>query len=174
MTYHVKKSRKTRYTYRFVGLAIVFVCMTQVVAFIMGYGQSHKIGTFFAFAFTLYGIYLFINSFRSGAYDTDYEFQEKEFIIHTKYGKKSYTYDQITDINQIIPENELFYSIIQLTVEGKQYILPFSYKKEVADKIYSFLNERITTSTIIKDVKADKANLNDKKTSEKNEDEDNE
>ena len=59
-------------------------------------------------------------------------------------------------------------------MKRKDYVLPFSYKKEVADKIYSFLNERITTSTIIKDVKADKANLNDKKTSEKNEDEDNE
>ncbi|MBR6403701.1 MAG: hypothetical protein IKS48_10000 [Eubacterium sp.] len=157
MNYHVKKSRKTRYTYRFVGLAIVFVCVTQIVAFLMGYGHTHKIGTFFAFAFTMYGIYLFMNSFRSGAYDIDYEFKENEFIVHTKYGKKTYSYDQITDLNQIIPENELFYSIIQITVETKQFILPFSYKKEVADKIYAFLNERITTSTLIKDGKSDES-----------------
>ena len=157
MNYHVKKSRKSRYTYRFVGIAIVFVCVTQIVAFLMGYGQTHKIGTFFAFAFTIYGIYLLANSFRSGAYDIDYEFTDKEFIVHTKYGKKTYTYDQITDLNQIIPENELFYSIIQINVGTKQYILPFSYKKEVADKIYSFLNERITTSTLIKEGKSDES-----------------
>lgn len=149
MNYHVKKSRRTRFTYRFVGISIFVLCGSQVVLFAMGYGQTHKIATFIAFAFALYGAYIFINSFRGSAYDIDYEFREKEFVVHTKYGDKTYTYEQITDLNQIIPENEFLYSIIQIYVGKKQYILPFSYKKEVADKIYAFLNERVTTRTIL-------------------------
>ena len=114
----------------------------------MGYGQSHKFGTFIAAAFCMYGIYLFLNSFRSGAYDIDYEFRDDDFMIRTRYGEKVYTYDEITDLNQIIPENEMIYSIIQIVIGSKQYVLPFSYKKEVADKLYAFLNERVVTQTL--------------------------
>ena len=78
--------------------------------------------------------------------------RQDDFVIHTKYGDKRHTYDEIGDLNQIIPENEMYYSIIQITIGRKQYILPFSYKKEVADKIYSFLNERVTTKTLELDV----------------------
>ena len=60
INYHVRKKKRTRYTFRLVGLAITIICVSQVVAFFMGYGRSHKIGTFFAFVFGLYGIYLLI------------------------------------------------------------------------------------------------------------------
>ena len=143
MNYHVKKRKKSRYTYRLVGFGIFLVCMSQIVAFVMGFGQEHRFGTIVAFAFLLYGIYLFAASFRSAAYDMDFEFRDSDFVVHTVYGEKTYSYDEVTDLNQIIPENELFYSIIQIGIGKKQFILPFSYKKEVADKIYSFLKEHV-------------------------------
>ena len=152
INYHVKKKRRTRYTLRIVGFATVLVCMSQVFMFIMGYGRGYKISTFICMLLSIYGFYLFFNSFRSAAYDIDYEFNQDDFVIHTKYGDKRHTYDEIGDLNQIIPENEMYYSIIQITIGRKQYILPFSYKKEVADKIYSFLNERVTTKTLELDV----------------------
>ncbi|MCR5543365.1 MAG: hypothetical protein K6F55_04375 [Eubacterium sp.] len=148
INYHVKKKRRTRYTFRFVGLAITVICMSQIVAFVIGYGQNHKFGTFIAGLFCLYGIYLFLNSFRSGAYDIDYEFRDADFVIHTRYGDKVHKYSDITDMNQVIPENEMVYSLIQIVIGKKQYILPFSYKKEVADKLYAFLNERVVTQTL--------------------------
>ena len=148
LNYHVRKNRRTRYTLRIVGFTTILVCMSQIVAFLMGYGRGYKIGTFIAFALCMYGFYLFFNSFRSGAYDIDYEFNHDYFIIHTKYGDRKHTYDEIGDLNQIIPENEALYSIIQITIGKKQYLLPFSYKKELADQIYTFLNERITSQTL--------------------------
>lgn len=156
LNYHVKKRKRTRYTLRIVGFVTILVCMSQIIAFIMGYGQGYKIGTFIAFILCLYGFYLFFNSFRSAAYDIDYEFNQDDFVIHTRYGDKRHTYDEIGDLNQIIPENDLFYSMIQITIGKKQYLLPFSYKKEVADKIYMFLNERVTTKTLELDIEEKK------------------
>ena len=148
LNYHVKKRKRTRYTLRIVGFVTILVCMSQIIAFIMGYGRGYRIGTFIAFVLCLYGFYLFFNSFRATAYDIDYEFNKEDFVIHTRYGDKKHTYDEIGDLNQIIPENDMFYSMIQITIGKKQYLLPFSYKKEVADKIYAFLNERVTTKTL--------------------------
>ena len=62
INYHIRKKKKTRYTFRIVGLAIALICVSQVIAFAMGYGRAHKVGTFFAFLFGIYGIYLFSSS----------------------------------------------------------------------------------------------------------------
>ena len=119
----------------------------------MGYGG--RVAAILAGLFAIYGLYIFIYSFRAGAYDMDYEFGEEEMTVKSRYGSKSYTYDQITGLDQIIPENELLYSIIHITIDKKDFIIPFSYKKEVADQIYTFLNERVTTKTLEKDVEKD-------------------
>ncbi|MBO4863582.1 MAG: hypothetical protein J5517_04410 [Eubacterium sp.] len=166
INYHVKKRKRTRYTLRLVGFVTVLVCMSQIIAFLMGYGRGYKIGTFIAGILCLYGFYLFFNSFRSAAYDIDYEFRKDDFVIHTRYGDKHHTYDEIGDLNQIIPENDMFYSIIQITIGKKQYLLPFSYKKEVADKLYAFLNERVVTKTLELDVKKPEENDSDGNDSE--------
>ena len=141
--YHVRKRRRTRYTYRFAGIVIMMVCISQVVMFVMGYGHAYKIGTILAFGFALYGFYLFINSFRAGAYDIDYEFRDEDFIVHTKWGDRHYTYGDVNDISQVMPENENIYSLIHISVKRADYVLPFSYKKEVADKIYTYVNDRV-------------------------------
>ena len=135
-----------------VGFTIVLVCLTQVAGFVMGYGG--RFAAILAGLFAIYGIYIFIYSFRASAYDMDYEFGEDEFTVKSVYGAKNYSYDEVTGLDQIIPENEMLYSIIHLNVGKKSFIIPFSYKKEVADQIFTFLNERITTKTLEKDVQA--------------------
>ncbi len=142
INYHIRKKKRTRYTFRLVGLAITIICVSQVVAFFMGYGRSHKIGTFFAFVFGLYGIYLFISSFKGRFYNTDYEFKEEEFTVRTHRGEKTYPYSDITDLNMIIPQNELIYSIIQIVVGKEQFLMPFTLKKDVASQIYELLCEK--------------------------------
>ena len=150
--YHVKKKRRTRYTYRFVGFAIALVCISQVIMFFMGYGRSYKIGTFVAFAFMIYGIYLFISSFRAGAYDIDYEFRDEDFVVHTRWGVKTYSYSDVSDISQVIPENEMIYSLIHISVLKDDYVIPFSYKKDVADTIYTYINDRVTSSKLNEEI----------------------
>lgn len=142
INYHVKKSKRTRLTYRLLGIVVIIVCASQVVMFILGYGRSHKLGTILAFALLIYGIYLFINSFRPGAYNMDYEFRDTDFTVHTRYGDKVYKYSDITNLSHIIPENEILYSLIHITIGKTDYVLPFSLKKDVAEKIYNFLDER--------------------------------
>ena len=127
---------------RGVGFAIMLICGSQIVAFFMGYGKSHMVGTIFAFIFCLYGLYLFISSFKSRAYNMDYEFKDDGFIVHTKYSDKNYAYSEITDVNLIIPSNEILYCIIQIYVGKKQFVLPFSLKKVAAEQLYSFLCEK--------------------------------
>ena len=141
INYHVKKSKRTRFTYRFLGITVIIVCLSQVVMFMMGYGQSHKLGTIIAFILLIYGIYLFFSSFRAGAYDMDYEFREDGFTVHTRYGDRKHAYTDITNLTHVIPENEILYSLIHISVGKKDYVLPFSLKKELAEKLYSFLEE---------------------------------
>ncbi len=163
INYHVKKSKRTRFTYRFLGFVVILVCTSQVVMFIMGYGQNHKLGTIFAFALLLYGIYLFINSFRPGAYDMDYQFREEDFTVHTRYGDKVYQYSDITNLSHIIPENELLYSLIHISIGKTNYILPFSLKKDLASQLYSFLGKKtgLGDDSIISDAE-ERDNENDK------------
>ena len=150
INYHIRKKKKTRYTFRIVGLAIALICVSQVIAFAMGYGRAHKVGTFFAFLFGIYGIYLFIGSFKARFYDTDYEFKEEEFTIKNHRGEKTYPYSDITDLNMIIPQNELIYSIIQIMVGKEQFLIPFTLKKDVANQIYEFLCTK-TGRSIVKE-----------------------
>ena len=142
INYHVKKRRRTRYTYRMLGFTVILVCGTQIAMFLMGYGRSHMFGSLVAFILLLYGLYLFVNSFRAGAYDMDFEFKDEEFIVHTKWGDRRYSYKEVEDVSQVVPENELIYSLLHINVGKHNYVLPFSYKKEVADKIYNFVNDR--------------------------------
>ena len=136
-----------------IGFTVTLVCLTQIAGFIMGYGG--RFAAILAGLFALYGIYIFGYSFRSAAYDMDYEFGEDEFTVKSIYGAKKYTYDEITGLDQIIPENEMIYSIIHVNVGKKSFIIPFSYKKNVADQIFKYLNERVTTKTLEKDVEKD-------------------
>ena len=146
--YHVKHSKKSRRTLRFLGLFLFLFGVLVVWLFFSGNAAGHLIGAILGALIGLYGGYLFIHSFELDKYDIDYEFRDDDFMIRTRYGEKVYTYDEITDLNQIIPENEMIYSIIQIVIGSKQYVLPFSYKKEVADKLYAFLNERVVTQTL--------------------------
>lgn len=139
INYHIRKKKRTRYTFRLVGFAITVICFSQVIAFILGYGRNHKIGTFFAFIFGMYGIYLFINSFKSRFYNTDYEFKENDFTVKARGTERTFAYSDITDLNMIVPQNELIYSIIQIVVGKEQFLLPFTLKKDVADQIYTLL-----------------------------------
>ena len=142
VNYHIRKRKRTRYTFRLVGFAIAALCGSQVAMFFMGYGKNHKIGTFFAALFFLYGGYLFINSFKPRFYDTDYEFKENDFTVKMHRGEKTFAYSDITDLNMIIPQNENIYSIVQIVVGREQFLLPFTLKKAVADQIYSLLCQK--------------------------------
>ncbi|SEP76592.1 hypothetical protein SAMN02910369_00577 [Lachnospiraceae bacterium NE2001] len=122
----------------------------------MGYGRSYKIGNIIAFILMLYGIYIFVNSFRANAYDMDFEFNDENFVVHTKWGVRTHKYGDVDDISHVIPENENIYSLLHITVDKKNYVIPFSYKKEVADTIYTYVNDRVIAEKLSEDIEGDK------------------
>lgn len=148
ITYTVRKNKRTRFTFRLVGIFIMLVTLSQIILFILGYGRKHIFGTILCGILLIYGIYLMFHSFRKTAYDITYEFGDEELSIRHHRGKSVYTYDQVTDVSLVVPENEMIYSIIHLVIGKEDYVIPFSYKKEFCDKVYAFLNERVTAKQV--------------------------
>ena len=155
LNYHVKKNKRTRWTFRLLAIVILLVCTSYLVPFILGYGHLKFIGFLPCMLFSIYAVYLLIHSFRSRMYDIDYSFGMDDFKVKTHYGEKTYKYSEITNINHVVPENEMVYSLIHLNVGKDDYLIPFSYKKELADKIYTFLNERITCDMLVEESKTE-------------------
>lgn len=150
LTYTVKKNKKTRITFRIFGIFLLLFGGMQIGLFLAGYGRGHKIGTFLCFLIAIYGIYMFIKSFKKDNYDIKYEFNDDNIVVHHRRGQTTYSYDEV-EVSHIIPENEMIYSIIHLTTNKDSFIIPFSYKKEAADKIYQFVNERVTAALLAKE-----------------------
>ncbi len=155
--YTVKKRKKTRLTLRILGLflATFFGGMTSL--FFMGKYHGHYIALVFFMMFALYGIMLILHTFSKTAYDVTYEFDVDDFSIKSWRGTKTYPYNAMRDLNHVIPDNENIYSIIHFYVGRENYLLPFSYRKELADKLYIFLNERVTSAIIGEDLRPPKA-----------------
>lgn len=151
ITYNVNRKSRSRITFRIIGISFSIVGITQIFLFFMNHGKNHLFGTFLCFIILCYGIYLFVHSFAADFYNISYEFNDDNFIIHENKKTRTFRYEEITGFDHIIPENEYVYSIIHLTVQKHDYIIPFSYKKDICDKIYAYINERITTKTLESD-----------------------
>lgn len=148
INYTVKKSKKTRISYRIAAAMIMLVPAMQISLYIYGYGRKRYLVLILCAMLFLYGIYLLIHTFRKTEYDITYHFGEDKITVDHRWGCDEYTYDQVTDVSQIIPEDERFYSIIHLTVGKEHYVIPFSYKKETADQIYEYLLRKQSEATL--------------------------
>ena len=148
ITYTVKKNKQSRVSFRIAAAIIMLIPAMQIGLFIFGYGREHKIVLIVCIFLFLYGIYLLIHTFRKNQYDHIYTFDDEAMHVKHKYGEDTIPYSDIIDVNQIIPENENLYSIIQVKTEKEQYVIPFSFKKEMADKVYKTLLEHVTISAL--------------------------
>ena len=152
ITYSVKKNKQSRISFRIAAIIIMLIPAMQIALFIMGYGRQHKIVLILCIFLFCYGIYLFIHTMRKNQYDHTYTFDDDAMHVKHKYGEDTIPYSEIIDVNQIIPENENLYSIIQVKTAKEQYIIPFSFKKEMADAVYKMLLEHVTVSGIQEEV----------------------
>ena len=153
MTYSVKRKPNSRYTFRIMGIILMVLGVTQIAGFILIHGNSHMVGTIICALLGAYGAYMFVHSFNPTLYNIIYEFNEDNIVVKTKKKERVYKYSDITTCAQIIPENEMVYSIIHLAFGKDDYVIPFSYKKEVSDKIYADLNSRMATAMLAEEVK---------------------
>ena len=49
------------------------------------------------------------------------------------------TYDEITDMGYVVPNESLDYSIIQLYIGKEQYVIPFAENAHVGEALYGML-----------------------------------
>ena len=154
--YHVKHSKKSRRTLRYLGLFLFLFGVLVVWLFFSGHAAGHVIGAILGAMIGLYGGYLFIHSFELDKYDIDYEFTEDAMTVHHVRGTSVYRYDDIDDVTLVVPDNEMVYSLIQIKSGRSKFLIPFSYKKEVCDKIYQLLTEKVTIRDLTKEIEAAK------------------
>ncbi|MBR6171854.1 MAG: hypothetical protein IKQ49_01625 [Eubacterium sp.] len=154
--YHVKHSKKSRRTLRFLGLFLFLFGVLVVWLFFSGNAAGHLIGAILGALIGLYGGYLFIHSFELDKYDIDYEFSEDSMTIKHVRGTTVYNYNEITDVTLVVPDNEMIYSLIQIKVKRSKFLIPFTYKKELCDRIYQLLTEKVTLRELTEEIEAAK------------------
>lgn len=91
-----------------------------------------------------YGIYLIRASLRQQAYDITYEFTEEHIKLKLHNGERILPYDEVTGVQWIEPSPDIDYFMIQIRTAKKQYVLHFTQKRAYGEKIYAYLNERIS------------------------------
>ena len=70
--YHVKHSKKSRNTLRFLGLFLILFAALVLWLFFASGGSKHLVGAILGTLIGIYGLYLFIHSFELDKYDIDY------------------------------------------------------------------------------------------------------
>ena len=152
ITYSVKKNKKTRMTFRLFGLFLVSFALLMTVPTIMGYEKVKIFWMIIAILFGLYGMALIFHSFNKTSYDIVYEFREDDMLVKHRWGETVYRYEDFTDLSQISPDNANVYNIINIRIGKESFIIPFTFKKEFCDKVYTFLNERMTVKMLEEDL----------------------
>ena len=152
ITYSVKKNKRTRMTFRLFGLFLVSFALLMVVPMIMGYEHHKVITLIFAILFGMYGVVLIIHSFGKTSYDIIYEFREDDMLVKHRWGETTYRYEDFTDLSQVSPDNSSFYNIINIRVGRESFIIPFTMKQEFCDKVYTYVNERMTVKMLEDDL----------------------
>ena len=155
--YHVRHSKKSRNTLRFLGLFLIIFSALVIFLFFAGGASKHYIGAILGVLIGIYGVYLFIHSFELDKYDIDYEFGEDAMTVKHHRGTTVFRYNDIDDVTLVVPENELLYSLIQIKAGKYKFLIPFSYKKELCDQIYQLLTEKVTIRDLMNEIEQAKA-----------------
>ena len=150
--YQVKKNKKSRMTFRLFGLFLISFALFMIVPTLMGYEKVKVFWLIITALFGLYGLALVIHSFGKTSYDIDYEFREDDMLVKHHWGETTYRYEDITDLSLISPEHENVYSIINIRFKKENFIIPFTFKKEFCDKVYTYVNERMTVKMLEEDL----------------------
>ena len=145
MKYTVKKNRKNRTAFRLLGAICLLVGALQICMLIIGYGRERIIGNIICIFIMLYGAYLFFSTFKKQYYDITYYFNDNDITIEHKYGKTIYSYEDVNDVSVVVPDEEMLCYMLHLKIKNDNFVIPFTFKKDLCEKIYNHINSRIST-----------------------------
>ena len=141
--YTVQKRKANRISYRIVGIIFLLITILQFITIIKGFTSHVMLTAVFAGMLGLYGLYLFLMSFRKQAFDISYKFFDDGMLVTHKYGETMYSFDDIEFITMVIPDESLIYYMLNIKAGKDIYAIPFTNKREYCEKIYEFVNSRI-------------------------------
>ncbi|MBE5943402.1 MAG: hypothetical protein E7258_00615 [Lachnospiraceae bacterium] len=142
-TYKVPKRKANRISYRIWGSIFMIFVILQVILLVKGYAKHPMVTGIFIMFLGWYGIYLIRSSFRKQAFDITYRFDEEGLKVTHHYGEKQYTFDDIEFVTMVIADENMIFYILNVKAGKDVYIIPFTNKKELCEKIYEFVNSRI-------------------------------
>lgn len=140
MEYTVKKNRKNRIAMRVTACLFLGVAIMRFVAAVISQENRNQIFTIILCAGCMtYGIYLLRQTLKVQAYDITYIFGDNTLILKMHRKEKKISYDEISELGYVVPNENMDYSIIQIYIGKEQYILPFMGKSEVGKALYGML-----------------------------------
>ncbi len=142
-TYTVPKAKYNRIAYRIGSGIFLAIALIQIIV-ILNKSSSHPMLTaFFAVLLGGYGVYLLHASLRKNAFDITYVFSEDGMLVKHHYGDTLYTFDDIEFITMVIADENLTCYILNIKAKKDIYIIPFTMKGALCEKIYEFVHSRI-------------------------------
>lgn len=140
MEYTVRKNRINRIAMRFTACLFLAVAIARLVMVIVSKEEMNILWTFILCAGGLsYGIYLMAQTLKKQAYDITYVFGDKTMTLKLHKQEKTISYDEITDLGYVVPNENMDYSLVQLYIGKEQYVLPFMGNSNVGEALYGML-----------------------------------
>ena len=142
-TYSVPKRKANRLAFRFLGSIFFLIAVLQFFTLMWGYSKHPMLTMVFMMVLGVYGLYLIWGSLRKTAFDITYRFDEEGLTVTHHYGESKYSFDDIDFVTMVLADpNGVFY-ILNVKAKKDVYVIPFTMKGELCDKIYTFVNARI-------------------------------
>ena len=87
----------------------------------------------------VYGVYLFTQTLKAQAYDITYVFGDKKMTLKLHRKEQVYSYDEITSLSYVVPNENMDYGVIQIYIGKEQYVIPFMGNSNVGEALYGML-----------------------------------
>lgn len=140
MEYVCRKSKKTRNSYRIIG--IIFVALGTIMG-VKGWSQwtgMSKILWIIVIALVFMGLKYIGNSFRITCYDITYHMEEDKIRLTTRRGEKVLAYSDIMEADLQKPDPSLDYQILTIKREkGYPLVIHFVGEQDIAKAMFQFL-----------------------------------
>ena len=141
MKYTVLKNKFNRIGYRIIGLLFLVVSFLQL--FFLSNFSKPIFTAIFAVTILYFGVFLIYRSFKKTSYSITYFFHENGIDISYKKKTIYHPFSNVEFITMVIPDSSMLYYILNLKIKKELFIIPFYMKKELCEKIYDFVNDKI-------------------------------
>ena len=146
--YTVRKRKSNRTAFRILGSVFFAVAVLQFITLIKGFTKHPMLAGTFAVLLGTYGLYLIYGSIRKAAFDIVYHFAEEGLTVEHHYGETFYSYSadanpRVEFVTMVIADEAGVFYLLNVKTTKETFVVPFTMKGELCEKIYDFVNARL-------------------------------